>query len=43
MMYDFCWTARSIVYIRKNEKSPQIKIDIEHALEILKNCIKWND
>ncbi|CAH2086329.1 unnamed protein product [Euphydryas editha] len=34
--YAFCWTSRGIIYIRKNEKSPQIKITTEADLEKLR-------
>ncbi|KAJ8704384.1 hypothetical protein PYW08_005156 [Mythimna loreyi] len=34
--YDFCWTSRGIVYLRKSTGSAQIKIEFEADLEKLK-------
>ncbi|CAH2211373.1 jg12086 [Pararge aegeria aegeria] len=34
--YSFCWTSRGVVYLRKNEKSPQIKICMESDIEKLR-------
>lgn len=34
--YDFCWTSQGIVYLRKKEKLPQIRISSEADLEAIK-------
>lgn len=36
--YAFCWTSRGIVYLRKEEKSSQIKITTEEDLENLRKA-----
>lgn len=33
--YDFCWTVRGVVYLRKKESAPQIRIDDELTLQEL--------
>lgn len=34
--YTFCWTSHGVVYLRKNENTPQIKINSEAELENLR-------
>lgn len=34
--YDFCWTVRGVVYLRKKETAPQIRVDDPLTLEDLR-------
>lgn len=34
--YDYCWTVRGMVYLRKKETAPQIRVDDEFTLEDLR-------
>ena len=34
--YNFCWTSRGVVYVRKNSDDPQIKINSEEDIQKLK-------
>lgn len=38
--YDFCWTVRGVVYLRKKETAPQIRVDDSLTLEDLRKQ-KW--
>lgn len=35
--YKFCWTSHGIIYLRKNEKAPHIKISSERDINGLRN------
>lgn len=37
--YDFCWTVRGVVYLRKKETAPQIRVDDPLTLEDLRKQI----
>lgn len=37
--FTYCWTSRGVVYLRKDEKQPYIRVENEKELQSLKNSI----
>ncbi|CAG4932788.1 unnamed protein product [Parnassius apollo] len=37
--FTYCWTSRGVIYLRKDEKQPYVRVDHEKELQSLKNSI----